>query len=74
MSIWQKLFSTREIQNFDKNHTACVTNDCLRKSNEQLIQTLKATRDACVLKGIKRVLMSRGYSKKELDSIQHSVQ
>lgn len=70
MSIWQKLFNSKDRLNSQKNNMACIENDCSCKSNEQLIQTLKATHDEYVVKGIKRVLMSRGFSRKELDILQ----
>lgn len=73
MSIWQKLFSTKDIQNSDKNNIACVENDCSRKTNEQLLHALQTTADDGVAKGIKRVLASRGFSKRELNTMQHTI-
>lgn len=74
MSIWQKLFNSKHEQNSQKNNMACIENDCSCKSNEQLIQALKAAHDEYVVKGIKRVLMSRGFSRKELDQFkQHTI-
>ncbi|MBF7682712.1 hypothetical protein I2F27_05105 [Acinetobacter sp. B5B] len=73
MSIWQKLFLPKNIVNGGKNNIACVENDCACKSNEELLQALQATHDEGVAIGIKRVLMSRGFSKRELNTLQHSI-
>ena len=66
MSFWQKLFSTDQQYNEHKNQTSCVENDCSCKSNEQLLTALIKATDEDVIKGIKKVLLSRGYSRKEL--------
>ena len=73
MSIWQKLFGTHTTQNSYKNHLASVESSCLCKTNEQLIQALKSAHSDCKIKGIKRVLMSRGFTRREIDGIQHTV-
>ena len=70
MSFWQKIFSDQQV-NVHKNHTACIENDCACKSDEQLIQALKQAIDEDVILGIKKVLASRGYSRKELNQMQH---
>jgi hypothetical protein len=70
MSFWQKLFST-EHENEHKNQIACVENDCSCKSNEQLLEALANASDEDVILGIKKVLASRGYSRKELNELQH---
>ena len=71
MSFWQKLFSANQQQNDQKNQIPCVENDCSCKSNEQLIQALAKATDEEVIIGIKKVLASRGYSRKELNELQH---
>ena len=71
MSFWQKLFSANQQQNEQKNQISCVENDCSCKSNEQLIQALAKATDEEVIIGIKKVLASRGYSRKELNELQH---
>ncbi len=70
MSFWQKLFADQQF-NVHKNHTACVENDCACKSDEELIETLIHATDEDVILGIKKVLASRGYSRKELNQLQH---
>ncbi|MCL6232557.1 MULTISPECIES: hypothetical protein [Acinetobacter] len=70
MSFWHKLFATEQ-QNGHKNQIACVENDCSCKTNEQLIAALTKATDEDVILGIKKVLASRGYSRKELNEIQH---
>ncbi|RGD90619.1 hypothetical protein [Acinetobacter sp. SWAC57] len=70
MSFWQKLFSD-EHQNEHKNQIACVENDCSCKTNEQLLEKLKVATDEDVIVGIKKVLASRGYSRRELNELQH---
>lgn len=71
MSFWQKLFSANQQLNERKNQISCVENDCSCKSNEQLIQALAKATDEDVIIGIKKVLASRGYSRKELNELQH---
>lgn len=66
MTFWQKLFSSDPQQNEHKNQIACVENDCSCKTNEQLILALQNATDEDVILGIKKVLMSRGYSRKDL--------
>ena len=71
MSFWQKLFIADQQQNEHKNQISCVENDYYCKSNEQLIQTLSKAVDEDVIIGIKKLLASRGYSRKELNELQH---
>ena len=70
MSFWQKLFSNEQ-ENEHKNQIACVENDYSCKTNEQLLQALEKAIDEDVIIGIKKVLASRGYSRKELNVLQH---
>ena len=65
MSFWQKLFSNEQ-QNEHKNQIACVENDCSCKTNEQLLSALMKETDEEIIAGIKNVLISRGYNRKEL--------
>ncbi|HEM8229516.1 TPA: hypothetical protein U2P87_003849, partial [Acinetobacter baumannii] len=46
-----------------------VENDCSCKTNEQLLSALAQATDEDVIKGIKKVLISRGYSRKELNEL-----
>ena len=71
MSFWQKVFVADEQQNEHKNQIACVENDCSCKSNDQLLAALSKATDEDVIIGIKKVLASRGFSKKELTQLQH---
>ncbi len=71
MSFWQKLFMTDQQQNEHKNQIACVENDCSCKSNDQLLEALFKATDEDIVKGIKKVLASRGFSKRELNQLQH---
>ena len=70
MSFWQKLFSNQQI-NEHKNQIVCVENDCSCKTNEQLIDILQKATDEDVILGVKKLLASRGYSRKELNELQH---
>ena len=70
MSFWQKLF-VQEKQNEHKNQIAFVENDCSSKTNEQLLEALAKATDEDVIIGNKKVLASRGYSRKELNELQH---
>lgn len=69
MRIWQKLFSSNPQHNLHKNQIACVENDYSCKSNEQLILTLQTSCDEDVISGVKKVLLSRGYSRKDLTAL-----
>lgn len=71
MSLWHKLLNRNPHQNSNKNHMVYIENDCSCKTDEQLIQKLKTAHDDCVIKAVKRVLSSRGFSRKELQDIQH---
>lgn len=68
MTFWQKIFSRDTQLNEQKNQVVCVSNDCACKSNEQLITALQNATDEEVILGIKKVLMSRGYSRKDLNA------
>ncbi|WP_273779051.1 MULTISPECIES: hypothetical protein [unclassified Acinetobacter] len=65
MSFWQKLLKPDQ-HNEHKNQIVCIENDCSCKSNEQLLEALRKSTDAEVIQGIKKVLIARGYSRKEL--------
>ena len=71
MSFWQKLFTADQQQNEHKNQIACVENDCSCKTNDQLLSALINARDEDVIHGIKKVLLSRGFTKRELNQLQH---
>ena len=71
MSFWHTLFSPNEQQNEHKNQVACIVIDCSCKTNDQLLSLLTQATDEDVIAGIKKVLVSRGYSKKELNQLQH---
>lgn len=66
MSFWQKLFFADQQHNEHKNHVACIENDCACKTNEQLLTALAQAKDEDIIQGIKKVLVSRGYTRKEL--------
>ena len=66
MSFWQKLFSANQQHNEHKNHSCCVENDYSCRCNEELLQELVQETDQDVVLGIKRILISRGYTRKEL--------
>lgn len=68
MSFWQKLF-LNPLQNEHKNLIACVENDCSCKTNDQLVLSLQNATDEDVILGIKKVLISRGYSRKDLEEL-----
>ena len=71
MSFWQKLFVADQQQNEHKNQIACIENDCSCKSDDQLLAALLKATDEDVNKKNKKVLVSRGFSKKELTQLQH---
>lgn len=69
MSFWQNLLRSDQQKNELRNQVACVENDCACKSNEQLIASLIKELDPEILQGIKKVLRSRGYTRKDLESL-----
>ncbi len=66
MSFLQKLFASQTQSNAHKNHVAWIANHGICKTNEQLLQTLANSQDEDVIKGITQILISRGFSRKEL--------
>lgn len=66
MSFWKNLLISDPQDNEHKNQIACVENDCSCKSNDQLLSALMKETDEEIIAGIKNVLISRGYSRKEL--------
>lgn len=70
MSLWQKLFNRKSIDNQHKNHIACVESNCSCLSDEQLLDMLRETDDEDVAIGIKKILNARGYNKKDLQQIE----
>ncbi|TCB12461.1 hypothetical protein E0H78_04540 [Acinetobacter sp. ANC 4641] len=74
MSFLQKFFGAQDSNNDHKNHVAWVENDCACKTNQQLLQTLALTQDENVIKGVKRILLSRGFSRKELNQLTCPIQ
>ena len=66
MHFWQKLFMAGQQHNEHRNHTSCIENDYSCKSNEQLLNVLAQSTDEDTIKGIKKILISRGYNRKEL--------
>lgn len=69
MSFWQNLLRSDQQKNELRNQVACVENDCACKSNEQLIASLIKEQDPEIRQGMTKVLMSRGYTRKELESL-----
>ncbi|TCM66970.1 hypothetical protein EC844_11011 [Acinetobacter calcoaceticus] len=69
MSFWQKLLMSDQQDNEHKNQIACVENDCSCKSNDQLLSALMKETDEEIILGIKKVLISRGYTRKELNTL-----
>lgn len=69
MSFLQRIMSLGQNQNTQLNHIACIENDYSAKSCEQLLALLKTQQDPDVIAGIKKLLVSRGYSRKELQNM-----
>ncbi|AOA58754.1 hypothetical protein [Acinetobacter larvae] len=68
MSFWHKVLLIDQQHNEQKNQIACIENDFVCKSNDQLLTALQQATDIDIIKGIKNVLLSRGFSRKELVS------
>lgn len=66
MSFWKNLLTPNQQENEHKNQIACIENDYSCKSNDQLLSALMKEADEEIISGIKNVLISRGYSRKEL--------
>lgn len=69
MSFWQNLLRSDQQKNELRNQVACVESDCACTSNEQLIASLLQEQDPEIRQGKTKVLMSRGYTRKELDAL-----
>ncbi|KAA8735505.1 hypothetical protein F4V57_01520 [Acinetobacter qingfengensis] len=69
MSILQRFILSNQQHNRHLNQVHCVENDYAGKSCEQLFQILLTTQDQDLISGLKRLLLSRGYTRKELQQI-----
>jgi len=69
MSFWKKLLSVDQQENEHKNQIACIENDCSCKSNDQLLSALLEEKDEEIILGITNILISRGYSRKEINQL-----
>lgn len=74
MSFLQRVFSFGQDQNTQLNQIACIENDYSGKSCDQLLALLKAEQDPEIHAGVKKLLVSRGYSKKELQALCQAIQ
>lgn len=69
MSFLQRFILSRRQHNAHLNHIACIENDYSSKSCEKLLELLAVEKDEDILVGITKILVSRGYSRKELQQI-----
>ena len=71
MSFLQRVFSFghKDADNMQANHIACIENDYAGKSCDQLLALLHTEQDQDTIIGLKKLLVSRGYSKKELQEL-----
>lgn len=74
MSFLQRVLSFGQGQNLQLNHIACIENDYSGKSCDQLLALLQQETDPDKIVGIKKLLVSRGYSKKELQQLCSTTQ
>lgn len=71
MSFLQRVFSfgQKDVDNMQSNHIACIENDYAGKSCDELLALLQKEQDQDTIVGLKKLLVSRGYSKKELQEL-----
>lgn len=76
MSFLQRVFSfgQKDVENTQLNHIACIENDYAGKSCDQLLALLHTEQDPDTIAGLKKLLISRGYSKKELQQLCSTTQ
>ena len=76
MSFLQRVFSfgQKDAENTQLNHIACIENDYAGKSCDQLLALLQTEQDPDTRAGLKKLLISRGYSKKELQELCSTMQ
>ena len=67
MSFLQRFMQSNQQDNIHANHVACIENDYSYKSCEQLFQILSSSQDPHLITGLKKLLISRGYSRKEIE-------
>lgn len=66
MSFLQRLILSNQQHNLRMNHISSVENDYASKPCEQLFHILANTQDQELIKGIKKLLLARGYTRKEI--------
>ncbi len=69
MSFLQRFMLSNQQKNMHMNHIACVESDYSGKPCEQLFQILGTTQDPDVIKGLKKILLARGYTRKEIQQV-----
>lgn len=69
MSLLHRFVLSNQHQNTQRNHIACIANDYAGKSCEQLFQILGNTQDQDLIFGLKKLLLSRGYTRKEIQQV-----
>lgn len=69
MSFLQRFMQSNQQHNVHLNHVACIENDYSSKSCERLFQILSSTQDPELVTGLKNLLVSRGYSRKEIQDL-----
>ena len=76
MSFLDRVFSLgqKDADNTQLNHIACIENDYSGKSCDELLALLQNETDSDMIAGLKKLLVSRGYSKKELQQLCSNVQ
>lgn len=69
MSFLQRFILSNQQHNTHLNQVSCIENDYASKSCEQLFQILGSAQDPDLITGLKKLLLSRGYSRKEIQQV-----
>ncbi|GAA5005987.1 hypothetical protein GCM10023206_11180 [Acinetobacter puyangensis] len=69
MSFLQRFILSNQQHNSQLNHITCIENDFAAKSCEQLFQILGTTQDPDLISGLKKLLLSRGYTRREIQQV-----
>lgn len=69
MSFLQRFILSNRQHNTHLNQIACVESDYASKSCEQLFHIIGTTQDQDLIHGLKKLLISRGYTRKEVQQV-----
>lgn len=60
--------SSTHLDNTHRNHICCIESDYSCKPCDELFRVLRMTQDEDLIQGLKKLLISRGYSRHEIEA------